>query len=194
MRIALLALVLCLTLPSCSVDSKTSLSTASSETPLKLWGKANFGAPVADIKALYPDAIEPADPPQVFVDTLGLLKLKNVQIDESRFDAVFYFNRDTRKLDSVMLDPVDKLTPEQTNHLFDTLQVLLSEKYGRVVSQSDKEYSSIRMASRRWVWIDGDREISLTQTFFSNKELGMDDNWSVGLNFRKIDPTDTSNL
>lgn len=191
MRTILLAIIFCFALTSCSVDDPQPSSVVETETLLRIWGKSIFGAAVEDIKKIYPNSVEPAESKEES-DRIGLLMLDDVQIADTKFNAVFYFKKGARTLDSVTLNAPRDLAAGQANILFEKLQVLLNKKYGRMVSQSDKVYNS--MATRSWVWIEGHRHISLTMIYVSTEKLGVDDYWSITVHYKKNDLADTVNL
>lgn len=193
----LIALLICCTLASCTFGGSGPESLVPSDGPLNLWGKVDYGMSVAEVRNAYPSTIKPAEP-QEGGGTVGLLMLENVEIDHTKFNAEFSFQQHTQKLEWVTLIPQDhrNLTAEQADKLFDRLQVLLSEKYGRTTSKSHT--TDLVGSTDRWVWIDKSREISLTKMYVpmseSLKKTGINDYFGIGVAFLRVDLSRTENL
>lgn len=95
-------------------------------------------------------AIETVSAPERMKDgALGLLRLPDVEIGHTQFEATFYFLRGN--LDEVQLERIKPVSAYQASLNFDELSAALTGKYGVPVAQTDQPSSLMTTKTREWM-------------------------------------------
>lgn len=113
-----------------------------------LWGKSQYGMTAEQVKAVFPNAENPAKPSQLGNGAKALLSLPGVQIAGTTFRANFYFL--SEKLVQVTLTSQDRGQFDTVLRTFETIEELLRAKYGREIQREVKR-GTLSQASATWM-------------------------------------------
>lgn len=147
---------------------KTMLVACAAMTPLLaqaelLWGKAEYGATVASIGQLYPDAVavEPNEKERMDSGALLRYRISEIEIIGKPFSVSFYFIGD--RLANVNLAHKSTESPHVCELTAVNLQEALRAKYGRDIANTRSGgLGVIRKAS----WASGKTTVSMSMFAF----------------------------
>lgn len=143
-----------------------------------LWGKAESGASLEDISAIYPDGIRinPTDKQKNNSGASLQYMIKNIDIVKKNFEVGFYFL--DGKLSSVGLKHDSKDQTYVCEGTFDGIYEALVSKYGREIKKSRNGGLGV---SKNASWSIGRTTISLNMFSFGNPDCAIFLNYSSRL-------------
>ena len=113
-----------------------------------LWGGAEYGMTVEQVKSAIPNVTSPSTPSRLGDGAQELLRLESVEIVSKRFTASFYFI--AGKVTQVTLSLEKGHTFQSAVLVFDSLTEALRAKYGREISRDIKR-GLLNRANATWM-------------------------------------------
>lgn len=139
-----------------------------------LWGGAEYGMTVEQVKSFIPKAITPSIPSRLSDGAQGLLQLENVEIVNKKFTSSFYFI--AGNLTQVTLSLEKGHTFDSAMLVFDSLSEALRAKYGREISRDIKRGM---LNQARATWMMGRTNINVLAISVGENDATLNINYQV---------------
>ena len=94
------------------------------------YGKTTWGMTPDEVLNAETSRAEKLENPEKFKTGLGIVKIQEIQIEVTKFSAIFIFDESGQKLQQVNLTSAEKKHPELNAFSFLSVEKLLTEKYG----------------------------------------------------------------
>jgi hypothetical protein len=129
----------------------------------ELWNGTRYRMSLDDVKKLHPSSSAPTNPATLYWGGIELLRLNDIEIDDDKFHASFFFQDDG--LVQVTLTPdADTRNTRIGENLFIVLKRLLMAKYGKEIIFEEDEFGGI--IRKIMIWMSRDTNITLVYTVY----------------------------
>ena len=132
----------------------------------ELWVNTQAGMSVAEVRAVFPDAVPPSSAVTSSPGTEVLLAIPSIDFADGSYRVAFFFRDE--KLDKVALNYIGKQSFESLLPVYNSVLEVMRGEYGKEISHRSDRSNMIK--NEEHTWFSNGRAVQMNMTSFADAD------------------------